>query len=132
MKNRYFIIYGLLIAGLFLLWGCNKETNIVAPSGSTITVSAIPGTTVVAGNSVMVSAVVKDSNGNAMNGVGVRYTSSKPSVASFSGGTAQITQATDTSGVATITVSTFATKIGSADITADIAGVSGSVTLKVE
>lgn len=132
MKNRYFITYGLLIAGLFLLWGCNKATNIVAPSGSIITVSATPGTTVPVGQSITVYASVTDSAGKPMNGIGVKFTSSNPAVASFSTTSAvgQTSADTNASGYAAVTVGTLAA--GSADISADVTGISGSITLTVQ
>ncbi len=132
MKNRYLITYGLVMAGLLALWGCSKETNIVAPSGSTITVTATPGTTVPVNQSITVYALVMDSNGKPMNGIGVKFTSSNPSVASFSTTSAvgQISADTNASGSASATVQALAA--GTADITADISGVSGSIALTVE
>lgn len=130
MKNRYFITYGLLIAGLLSLWGCSKQSNIVAPSTATITVTALPGTTMSTGNYVTVNAVVTD-DGKAMNGIGVRFFSSDPAVASFSssGAVNQTSADTNSSGVAMITV--YALSAGTADISADISTTSGTVSLTV-
>lgn len=123
-----------ILALLIFSVGCSKESNIVAPSGSTIEVTALPSETVTAGGTVNLSATVKDSNGHEMNGVGVTFKSSNANVASFSSTAALSQKTVDTNdqGVATVTVYTFTGKTGSADITADIERASGSVSLTVE
>lgn len=124
----------VILTSLIIITGCSKESNIVAPSGSTITtLSAIPST-VSAGGTVTISAVVQDLNAKEMNGVGVRFTSSNPSVASFSATTsiAQVSADTNVSGVATVTAYTVVGKTGTADITADITGASTTATLTVQ
>lgn len=129
------ILLALIIMSLFVIGaGCTKESNIVAPSGSTIEVTALPSETVTAGGTVNISATVKDSSGNEMNGVGVTFKSSKSNVASFSSTSTLSQKTVDTNGrgVATVTVYTFTGTTGSADIAADIERTLGSVSLTVE
>lgn len=129
MKNRYFITYGLL--GILLsLWGCGKATNVVAPSTSTITVTALPGTTLSTGRQFTIKAKVMD-GAKYMNNMGVVFRSSNPAVASFSSTAVvnQISADTNNSGVATITV--YALSAGTADVSADISTTSGTVSLTV-
>lgn len=130
IKNRYFITYGLLIAGLLSFWGCGKATNVVAPSTSTITVTALPGTTLSTGSQFTIKAVVMDGT-EYKNGMGVVFRSSNSAVASFSstGAVNQTSADTNNSGVATITV--YALSAGTADISADISTDSGTVSLTV-
>ena len=71
-KNRYFITYGLLIAGLLSFWGCGKVDSFTAPSGSTITVnpSAI-SESISADTTHNLTVTVLDADGKPLNGAEV-------------------------------------------------------------
>lgn len=132
MRKRYNIIYGLVVLGLLFVLGCSKESNIVAPSGSAIELS-LEAQIVSKGYYGPVNAIVKDSNGNPMNGAAVDFTSSHPRVAGFSstkGAVSQKRVSSDDSGIATVTFYTYST--GTATITGDIRVVSGTTTVTVE
>lgn len=75
MKNRYFITFGLLIAGLLLLWGCSKVDSFTAPSGSTITVNPSSITeTISADTTHNLTVTILDANGKPLNGAEVFIT----------------------------------------------------------
>ena len=75
MKNRYFITYGLIIAGLLSLWGCSKVDSFTAPSGSTITVNPTSiSETISADTTHNFTVTVFDVNGKPINGAEVFIT----------------------------------------------------------
>lgn len=130
MRNRYNVIYGLVAFALLSVCGCSKQSDIVAPSPSTITVDVLPSETVLTGNQVEIRAVVMDGE-NYSNDVGVRFISNNAAVASFSSTAAVDTTSasTDSNGVATVTV--YALSAGTADISADITATSAKASLTV-
>ena len=131
MRNRHSVIYGLVILGLLFIWGCSKQSDIVAPSGSTITMSE--DLTVSRGPSGTISATVEDSDAERMNGVAVDFSSSHPRIAGFSSTQGEVYQTrvnSDDSGVASVAFYAYST--GSATITGAITGTSDTVTVTVE
>lgn len=132
MKNRYFITYGLLIAGLLSFWGCSKQSSVVPPSGSTISMPA--DVTVTGGVEYTIHAMVQDQDGNPMNGVAVVFMSTDSTVASFSKTSSvfKTSASTDNFGIATIVVYTFSGVTGVAEITGDILVTTKSMKLTVQ
>lgn len=131
MRNRYNVVYGLLVLGLLSVWGCTKQSDITAPSGATIELSGAQ--TVSKGYYGPINATIKDSDGNPMNSIAVDFTSSHPRVAGFSSTKGEVSQkrvSSDDSGIATVTFYTYST--GTATITGDIRVTSGTTTVTVE
>ncbi|MEK6725301.1 MAG: hypothetical protein AABY54_01940 [Deltaproteobacteria bacterium] len=74
MKNRYFITYGLLIAGLLSLWGCSSG-SFTAPSGSTMTVNPSSiSESISADTTHNFTVTVSDADGKPLNGAEVFIT----------------------------------------------------------
>lgn len=116
------------VLNVIIISGCSKESNIVPPYGSTITMPA--DTSITAGTTLTVRAPVQDPKGLPMNGVGVIFRSSS-SKASFSS-TSPLTQTsidTDKNGIATVNVFTNAT--GIAVISGDIKVKTASTKLTI-
>jgi hypothetical protein len=85
----------LLLAALLLpvlVSGCGKA-NPVAPTGSTITLSANPAEITTANGTSTITAVVRKPNGTVAAGVDVRFTATL--------GTIDVLKATDSGGIAT-------------------------------
>ena len=75
MKNRYFITYGLVTAGLLSLWGCGQAGSFTAPSGSTITVNPSSiSETISADTTHNLTVTVLDVDGKPLNGAEVFIT----------------------------------------------------------
>lgn len=131
MGNSNSVIYGLVVLALVSVWGCSKQSDVVAPSGSIITMS--DDVTISKGDSGTVYATITDSDGNRENGIAVDFSSSQPRIAGFSatkGEGSQSRVSSDGSGVASIAFYAYST--GTATITGTITGTSDKLTVTVQ